>query len=162
VNQLGFSLKCSSVLLGRHRCRANTRSGFAFCYFHDPSISRERHLPRKRVAIGRSSHKLVLSDAASQPLSSVPDVLSQLETTANEVRRGQLETRLANCMGYLCSVALNGLAQMPKPDAPVAVSFIVQQPVPCPQCKAEAGKECADCHGMGYLSAPETSQEVEE
>jgi hypothetical protein len=90
-------------------------------------------------------------------------VLSLLETTANEVRRGQLEIRLANCVGYLCSVALNGLAQMPNPDAPVAVSFIVQAPVPCPKCKAEAGKvECLDCNGMGYVSAPELSQSLEQ
>jgi hypothetical protein len=142
------------------RCRANTRTASTFCYFHDPVVSRERHLARKRGGIARSGHKLTLPDAVSQPLATVPDVLSLLETTANEVRRGQLETRLANCVGYLCSVALNGLAQMPSPDAAVAVSFIVQAPMPCPVFKTETGKKCDHCYGMGYVSAPEANQEV--
>jgi len=102
------------------------------------------------------------ADAPMQPLTSVPDVLSLLETTANEVRRGQLETRLANCVGYLCSVALNGLAQRPNPDAPVSVSFIVQAPIPCPVCKTETGKQCEHCYGMGYVSAPEANPTPEQ
>ena len=109
--------QCEFLKADGTRCRANTRSASNYCYFHDPSVSRERHLARKRGGIARSSHKLVLPDATNQPLSSVPDVLSLLEATANEVRRGQLETRLANCVGYLCSVALNGLAQMPSPES---------------------------------------------
>jgi hypothetical protein len=158
---VSHAAQCEFLKADGNRCRANTRSASTFCYFHDPSVSRERHLARKRGGIARSSHKLILPDSATQALASVPDVLSLLETTANEVRRGQLETRLANCVGYLCSVALNGLGQMPNPDAAVAVAFIVQAPIPCPVCKTETGKQCENCFGMGYVSAPEANQELE-
>jgi hypothetical protein len=42
------------------------------------------------------------ADAPIKPLASVADVPNLLEATANEVRRWQLETRLAICVGYLC------------------------------------------------------------
>jgi hypothetical protein len=158
---LSHGAQCEFLKADGIRCRANARSASIFCYFHDPSVSRERHLARRRGGIARSSPKLALPDAESLPLSSVTDVLSLLETTANEVRRGQLETRLANCVGYLCSVALNGLAQMPSPDTPVAVNFIVQAPIPCPVCKTETGKQCEHCYGMGYVSA-EPSRSMEQ
>jgi hypothetical protein len=143
------------------RCRANTRSSSSYCFFHDPSVSRERHSARRRGGIARTSQKLTLpADTPHKALASVTDVLSLLEATANEVRRGQLETRLANCVGYLCSVALNGLAQIPGPDSPVSVSFVVQAPMPCPICKTETGKACAQCQGMGYVSASKQPSET--
>ena len=121
----------------------------------------ERHSARRRGGIARTSHKLTLPpDAPRLPLASIADVLTLLEATANEVRRGQLETRLANCVGYLCSVALNGLAQIPGPHSPVSVSFVVQAPMPCPICKTETGKACAQCQGMGYVSASKQPSET--
>jgi hypothetical protein len=52
-------------------------------------------------------------------------------------------------------VALNGLAQIPAPESPVSVSFVVNAPVPCLACRTESGKECGQCQGMGWVTAPE-------
>ena len=157
----GTSTQCEFVKANGTRCRANARTESAHCWFHAPELARERHSARRRGGIARTSHKLTLPpDAPRLPLASIADVLTLLEATANEVRRGQLETRLANCVGYLCSVALNGLAQIPGPDSPVSVSFVVQAPMPCPICKTETGKACAQCQGMGYVSASKQPSET--
>jgi len=153
--------QCEFVKANGSRCRANARTESAHCWFHAPELSRERHLARKRGGIARTSHRATLpADAPLRPIASVADVLSLLEEAANAVRMGKLEPKLANCVGYLCSVALNGLAQIPEPHSPVSVSFVVQAPMPCPICKTETGKACAQCQGMGYVSASEQPSET--
>jgi hypothetical protein len=89
------------------------------------------------------------------PLTSVADVLSLLEQTANAVRRGELEPRLANCLAYISTVALNALSQIPAPESQVSVSFVVHSPVPCPECNTVTGKECGQCQGLGFVTAPQ-------
>jgi hypothetical protein len=96
-------------------------------------------------------------DAPLRPLTSVVGGLVLLEEAANAVRVGALEPRVANCVGYLCSVALNGLAQIPAPGSPVSVSFEVYAPVPCQECNTTTGKERLQCQGMGYVTAPQES-----
>ena len=118
-------------------------------------LAGERHRARKRGGIARSHRAATLpADAPDHLLTSVADVLSLLEETANAVRRGELETRLANCIGYLGSIALNGLAQIPAPENRVSVEFCVHAPVPCPACKTTTGLECGQCQGLGYVTAP--------
>ena len=83
-------------------------------------------------------------------------MLCLLEEAANAVRLGALEPKLANCVGYLCSVALNGLAQVPLRTSTV-VQFLVVPPsgiAECPSCqsgKNADGSECIACEGTGTL-----------
>jgi len=115
----------------------------------------EHHRARKRGGIARSHRAATPPEGTpDHPLTSVADVLSLLEQTANAVRRGELEPGLANCLAYISTVALNGLAQIPAPGSPVSVSFEVYAPVPCPECNTTTGKECLQCQGMGYVTAP--------
>jgi hypothetical protein len=55
----------------------------------------------------------------------------------------------------ICSVALNGLSQIPAAESPVSVQFCVHALVPCPECKTETARECEQCSGMGYVTAPQ-------
>jgi hypothetical protein len=147
--------QCEFVKASGVRCRAAARTASSHCWFHDPSLARERQRARKRGGITRSHRAVTLpTDTLIRPLTSVADVLNLLEATAHEVRSGQLETRTANCVGYLCSVALNGLGQIPAQENPVRVSFEVFAPVPCPECNSEIGRQCSQCQGMGYVTAP--------
>src|SRR5437870_7780375 len=164
----GTPRQCEFVKPNGVRCRANARTTAAHCWFHDPSLTRERHRARKRGGIARTSRRATLSaDAPHRALGTVADVLGLLEATANEVRRGQLETRLANCVGYLCSVALNGLAQVPSRTSSV-VQFLVVPPsgiAECPSCqkgKNSDGSDCIACAGTGTLDLSEVPKsEVE-
>jgi hypothetical protein len=157
----GAAHQCEFVKPSGVRCPANARAAAAQCWFHDPSLARERHRARTRGGIARSHRAATLPvDAPLKPLANVADVLNLLEATANEVRRGQLETRLANCVGYLCSVALNGLAQVPSSTSSV-VQFLVVPPsgiAECPSCQKGRnadGSECIACAGTGTLDLSE-------
>jgi hypothetical protein len=148
----GISHQCEFVKSSGSRCRAAARTGTTHCWFHEPSLTRER--PRKRGGIARSHRAVTLpADAPLRPLASLADVLVLLEEATNAVRLGALEPRLANCVGYLCSIAVSALSQGTSSGAG-SVSFVVVGPVPCPQCKTERGKECTECHGMGWVRAP--------
>ena len=71
-----------------------------------PEVGARTLRARKRGGISRTSRRATLSaDAPHRALGTVADVLSLLEEAANEVRTGGLEPKLANCVGYLCSVA---------------------------------------------------------
>jgi len=164
----GAAHQCEFVKPNGVRCRANARTAAAHCWFHDPKLARERLRARKRGGIARSHRAATLPpDAPQRSLGTVADVLGLLEEAANEVRTGGLEPKLANCVGYLCSVALNGLAQVPSSKSSV-VQFLVVPPsgiLECPSCQKGRnadGSECIACAGTGTLDLSEVPKsEVE-
>ena len=150
--------QCEFVKASGTRCRAAARTASSHCWFHEPGLARERLRARKRGGIARSHRAVTLPpDVPIKPLACVTDVLNLLEATAHEVRSGQLETRLANSVGYLCSVALNALSQIPVPGAASIVQFLVVPPTgvaTCPSCdngKNPDGTNCVACRGTGTL-----------
>jgi hypothetical protein len=50
-------------------------------------------------------------DTPNLPLASVADVVTMLGATINQVRRGELDVRVANAVGYLGGVLLKGLQE---------------------------------------------------
>jgi hypothetical protein len=53
------------------------------------------------------------ADTPDHPLGNTTDVSSLLADSINRLRRGQLDPRVANAMGYLTSVLLRSLEQGP-------------------------------------------------
>jgi hypothetical protein len=53
------------------------------------------------------------ADTSDHPLGNTTDVSSLLADSINRLRRGQLDPRVANAMGYLTSVLLRSLEQGP-------------------------------------------------
>jgi hypothetical protein len=53
------------------------------------------------------------ADAPDNPLRSTHDVSSLLGESINHVRKGQLDPRIANAVGYLASILLGALQQGP-------------------------------------------------
>jgi hypothetical protein len=105
--------------------------------FHD--VWQGNAIAQERGGIARSHRAATLpAGTPDQPLESVADVLSLLEKTANAVRRGELEPRLANCLAYISTVALNGLSQCAPSGTASVVQFLVVPPsgiAPCPSCQ---------------------------
>jgi hypothetical protein len=88
-------------------CRARPRPGKRYCTFHDPELAERRAEGRRRGGLHRNPRAAVLpSDAPDLPLRTVADILAAVEATFNQVRRGQLDARIGNCLGVLAQVQL--------------------------------------------------------
>ena len=99
---------CRFVKAGGTRCRARVMSSSEFCFFHNPNVADRRH--QARIAGGRHSRAAVLrTDDPDIQVKTVSDVVSLLSVAINNVRRGELDPKVANCVGYLASISLRAL-----------------------------------------------------
>ena len=93
-------------------CHAPPRSGSQFCFFHDPEVEEERTAARRAGGAERSQPRTVLPrDSADAALGNAIQVADLLGSTINQVRHGELDTRVGNAVGYLASVLLRALDQ---------------------------------------------------
>jgi hypothetical protein len=71
--------------------------------------------PRTRAETPAKSRLAVVlpADTPDHPLGNTTDVSALLADSINRLRRGQLDPRVANSMGYLTSVLLRSLEQGP-------------------------------------------------
>jgi hypothetical protein len=77
----------------------------SFCFFHDPTRAPDRLKAQRAGGLRNKALSLSL-DTADCNLKSAADVITLLGTTINQVRRGQLDPRIANTIGYLSSTLL--------------------------------------------------------
>lgn len=78
-----------------------------YCFFHDPDSAADREAARKKGGRERSRKATVLpADTPDRLLATASDVTALLTETINQVRRGELDTRISNAVGYLASILL--------------------------------------------------------
>jgi hypothetical protein len=91
-------------------CRANALPGKHHCTFHDPELEEERAEGRRRGGVNRSQKAATLPpDTQDLSLMSVADVVGLLGQTINQVRTGQLDARVGNCLFVGAGVLLKAL-----------------------------------------------------
>ena len=87
-------------------CQTPALAGSDFCFFHDPDKADERF--EARAAGGRQNRMKTLSADA-------PDIqvesCSLISETINQVRKGELDPRVANAVGYLANVLIRAVEQ---------------------------------------------------
>jgi hypothetical protein len=106
--------KCEFRKKNGERCGADAQTGKNLCVFHDPARASEGRRARRAGGIIRSRLATVLpADTPDHPLGNTTDVSALLSDSINQLRRGQLDPRVANAMGYLTSVLLRSLEQGP-------------------------------------------------
>lgn len=99
--------QCSHLKSDGSRCKANVRLGSSYCFFHDPESAEERQTAQIKGGKERSRRVAVLpADTADRQLTNPADVSVLLAETINHVRRGQLDPRVANTIGYLAGIFL--------------------------------------------------------
>jgi len=102
--------KCEFQKKNGSRCGADAQSGKNLCVFHDPHNASEGRRARRAGGIARSQPAVVLpQETPDHPLSNIADVSSLLADSINRLRRGQLDPRVANGVGYLASILLKAL-----------------------------------------------------
>ena len=90
-------------------CRANCISNSQFCFFHDPRKDKERATARK-IGGKKNAHQYAgVSSTPERPLKSAGDVAELLGVSIHELRRGKLDPKTANVLGYLAGVLLKAI-----------------------------------------------------
>ena len=102
--------KCEFRKKSGERCGADVQTGKSICVFHDPARASDGQRARRAGGITRSRAASVLPlDTPDHPLGDTNQVSVLLADSINRLRRGQLDPRIANAMGYLASVLLKAL-----------------------------------------------------
>jgi hypothetical protein len=109
--QGGRLKQCQHVKTDGTRCRANAISRSRFCFFHDPRKAKQRAAARKAGGYKKNKAAALPSDTPDRPLESLADVVSLLGETINQVRRGEIDPRVSNAVGYLTNVLIKALEQ---------------------------------------------------
>lgn len=92
------------------RCKAAALVGSDFCYFHDPEKAEERR--EAQAQGGRQGHlKALPPDTPDVRLDSCASAAGLLSETINQVRKGELDPRVANAVGYLANILLKAIEQ---------------------------------------------------
>jgi hypothetical protein len=94
---------------GAH-CQAASLPGTNFCFFHSPKHAAER---RKAQSRGGMANRIATlpADAPDVKIEDGADVVTLLCQTINQVRRGEIDPRVANAVGYLSNIVLAATAQ---------------------------------------------------
>jgi hypothetical protein len=104
--------RCEFPKKNGERCGADVQTGKNVCVFHDSAKAVEGRRARRAGGISRSRRAAVLpSDTPDRPRGNAKDVSALLAESINQLRRGQLDPRVGNAMGYLTSVLLHSLEQ---------------------------------------------------
>jgi hypothetical protein len=106
--------KCKFRKKDGKACGADAQSGKTMCIFHDPTRAADGRRARRMGGINRSRTAAVLpADMPDNPLRNTQDISTLLAESINQVRRGQLDPRVANSVGHLASILLGALQQGP-------------------------------------------------
>src|ERR1035438_2280877 len=97
--------KCQFRKKNGSRCGANAQPANGLCVFHDPARAADVRSARRAGGVNRSRPAAVLPpETPDSPLRNTQEVAMLLGDSINQVRRGQLDPRVANAMGYLAGI----------------------------------------------------------
>ena len=90
------------------KCKARRVAGSDFCFFHDPEKSAEREAAQRSGGL-RNKIAALPSTAPDASLLSAQDVVTLLSETINQVRRGEVDPKVANAVGYLGGLLMKAI-----------------------------------------------------
>jgi hypothetical protein len=76
---------------------------------HSPDRAAERQEGRRKGGRAATRPATLGEGAPEAPFGTVADILALLGQTVNQVRRGELDPKVGNCVGYLASVGLRAV-----------------------------------------------------
>lgn len=102
--------QCERLKPDGARCQAAALPDSDFCFFHDPLKEDERR--EAQAAGGRQNRMKTLGASAPDiAVRDCKDVVALLSETINQVRKGIIDPRIANSVGYLANQMVRVLAQ---------------------------------------------------
>lgn len=101
---------CTSKKSDGSQCCAKAQTGSEFCFFHDPAkASDRRSAGRKGGERGKIS--TLCPQTPDINVNSAHDVVKLMAETISQVRRGDIDPRIANAVGYLSGIVLKAKEQ---------------------------------------------------
>jgi hypothetical protein len=101
---------CSVVKPDGTACQAYALPGQQTCVFHDPNRKEAGREARRRGARTRNTPPITVpADAEDLELEHPRDVMRLLADSINRLRKGNLDPRIANAIGYLASGLLKAI-----------------------------------------------------
>lgn len=102
--------QCKAKTETGHPCQAAALPGSGFCFFHDPTKTEER---RAAQSFGGSQNRMktLAADTPDVKVADCRDVVNLISETINQVRKGQVDPRVANAVGYLANILIKAVEQ---------------------------------------------------
>jgi len=94
---------CTAAKRNGTACQAAALPGSQFCFFHDPAKAAARRKAQSRGGLANKMATLP-ADAPDVKVEDGADVVKLLSETINQVRRGEIDPRVANAVGYLSNI----------------------------------------------------------
>lgn len=93
-------MKCIYIKPNGDQCGGNAMTDSHYCYLHNPEISQEeKQLAQTK---GGEARTLVVKTALPEiPLNTPSDTITLMADTITKVRAGEMDIRVANCLGFL-------------------------------------------------------------
>src|SRR5438105_1403874 len=121
-----MSQKCQLRRKDGTKCPADAQIGKGVCVFHDPGKVANGRKARREGGLQRSRPASVFSlKAPDASLKNSLDVSSLLAESINAVRKGRLDPRVSNAIGYLAGILLRALEQGPTEERLARVEIIL-------------------------------------
>jgi hypothetical protein len=99
---------CTATCKDNRPCRAPALAD-GLCFVHSPLTAEARDRTRRENGKARMRRRAVLPEAADVVLGAAQDVLRLLAETASQVRRGELDSRVGNCLCCIAATALRAV-----------------------------------------------------
>jgi hypothetical protein len=101
---------CAATKREGAACGAAALPGTRFCFFHSPAHAAARRQAQSRG--GQANRMATLpADAPDVEAEDAGDVAKLPAVTINQVRRGEIDPRIGNTVGYLAKILLTATGQ---------------------------------------------------
>lgn len=91
-------MKCAFIKPDKDECRANALHKDKYCFTHSAKSKKERKEANLKGGLAPKRNQL---DLPPFRIKNTDGVVGLLEDTINRVRAGEIEVRVANCLGFL-------------------------------------------------------------
>lgn len=91
-------MQCTYKNRSNKQCGAHAMTGSEFCFSHNPETVEDK---KTAVVRGGKAPRRTCKPLPQMKINNIKDVSRLLVVTINEVRNGEIDIRVANCLGYL-------------------------------------------------------------
>ena len=101
-------MKCKYIKSDGSKCGANAMGGGDYCYHHNPDITNKEKKESQSKG-GRANAMIIKKPLSPVKLSKPKHIVILLEDTVNRVRSGEMDAKIANCIGVLSGQLIRAL-----------------------------------------------------